>query len=364
MVQISHIKQVGKFLGMEGKMYIPKTQATKPTILDGFKAQLSSDRMVYSNIRKINKSGHREMPKAKDAFLQELKKNGLDVFDTDIMPGETKKQYAERLKQSELFDVIFSSRVKGIESTRSKMLKQIEKMKNFDTNPELMDAKTRDTYDDSMKILNNFLTNKPTNEKYKFLVGDTLGLRISANQEQKNGKKVSNLVFKSLGNLDKKNKIKTKAIENYYGKGIEPYTTRAEIEKHFDTAIYAQTEKKYGYTRVNSDINVNGINGEFQYGGKHTSNWGDKEHVLYDKRSNKKLDTSHYTPEQTRLAKEIRNKYGQLLKDEQKDEKYALYLKEVWTEARNAEKNESHFVAPLLPNEFNQILSAENILKL
>lgn len=364
MLSTAHIERIGKFMGMQGKMCIPKTQATRPTLLDGFKAKLSSDRMVYSNIRRINKAGHREMPKTKEAFQQELKKNGLDVFDADRMPKESKEEYAKRLKQADFSDVVFSTRVKGIESTRSKILKQIDKMKNFKQNPDRMDKETRKAYDDSIDVINNFLSPQKTREKYKALVGDTLGLRIGANVEKKNGEDVSNLVFKSLGNLDKNTPIKTKSVENYFGEGITPYTTRTEIEKYFDTSIYAQTPKKYGYTRVNADIKVNGTNGEFQYGGKYTSKWGDKEHVLYDKRSNKKLDTSHYTPEQTRLAKEIRNKYGVLLKDKEKDEKYAMYLKEVWANARNAEKTGAQFVPPTLPGEFNQILSAENILKL
>lgn len=364
MVQISHIKQVGKFMGMQGKMYIPKTQATRPTILDSFKAQLSSDKMIYSNIRKINKAGYKEMPKAKDAFLHELKNKGLKVFVADMKKGEKQEEYLERLKQADFADIILSTRVKGIESTRSKMLKLINKLKNFDENPELMDKKTRDSFDESMEILNNFLSQKKTNEKYKYLVGDTIGLRVSTNIETKNGKKVSDLVFESLANLNKKYKIKTKAIENYFGEGITPYTTQEQIEKYFDGSIYAQIPKKYGYTRVNADINVNGINGEFQYGGKYTSPWGNKEHVLYDKRSNKKLDTSHYTPEQIRLAKDVRNKYGQLLNDKVKDEKYALYLKDVWKSARDAELAEKAINLPTLPKEFNQILSAENLMKL
>ena len=106
MVQISHIKQVGKFMGMQGKMYIPKTQATRPTLLDGFKAQLSSDKMIYSNIRKINKAGNKEMPKAKDAFLQELKNKGLKFFVADMKKGEKQEEYLERLKQADFADLI------------------------------------------------------------------------------------------------------------------------------------------------------------------------------------------------------------------------------------------------------------------
>jgi hypothetical protein len=256
--------------------------------------------------------------------------------------------------------------VKQEASTRSKMNRSINEMKTFNENPNFMDKDTLDDYKRAHELFKNFFTpNKSTQEKYKFLVGDQLGLRISANIETKNGKDVSDLVFKSLGNLGKKNQIKTTLIENYHGEGIAPYTTEASIEKYFDIGTtYAQKVKKYGYTRVNSDIKINGVNGEFQYGGKHTTPWGEKEHIFHDKRTGKSLNTSHFTPEQKELANKITTAYEKVINNPQKDEQYALYLRDVWKNSRLAEQKGIEFVPPTLPDGIDNILSIENVFKL
>lgn len=370
MIQISQIKSAASAasIGLKGRVvYSSSIAANRPTILDAFKTQLLKPQNVNRHISSIRKEALKYLETSEQIVKQELEKEGLKVFVLRKFPNETAAQYQKRLEAAKDADIFISARVKGDKSNYAKMKREINRMQHFDEN---LDAKTLEKAKESKKMINYFLSDSPQREKYKNLVNDELGFRLTMNRESINGEKVSDKILKAFSSLHKKEQIKFKKFENYHGENIEPYINESQVYNHFNIANtknppeYAILPKPFGYTRVNADANIGGVNVEAQFGGKHTVPLGDVEHVLYDKRSGKVLDITHLTPEQVKHAKSIRTAYGKVLGNKQKDVIYNEYMPKMWENARIAEKTGNPFMSPKVPEGIDPILSAESLLKL
>lgn len=370
MIQFSQIKSAAsavEAIGIKGRVVYASSAVKRPTVLDSFKSQLLKPHVVNKHINAIRKDAQNYIENAEQLVKQELEKQGLKVFVMRKLPGETNAQYLKRVESAKDADIIISARVKGNESNYAKMKREINKMENFD---EVLDEKTQEKAQKSKKMIDYFLSDAPQREKYKDLVNDQLGFRLTMNRETKDGKKVSEKILKAFSSLHKKEQIQFKNFENYHGENIQPYTSEAEVFKYFNINNtqnppgYSVMTKPFGYTRVNADAKIGNVNVEAQFGGKHTIPLGDVEHVLYDKRSKKILDTKGYTPEQVRHAKNIRSAYGKVLENPNKDAKYNEYMPKMWENARLAEQTNNPFASPILPEGIDPILSAESLLKL
>ncbi len=285
------------------------------------------------------------------------------VADTEKRSAEL-KEIANKILSNSGVDAKISARVKGIDSTASKIKK---KFTGFQEKG----------YESVKEQIYNVILGKGTGE----LVGDSYGFRYILNKEKTGTQDSAVKLYESILNYQKKNHktFDLTSFEDYYGKGIKPYGN-TEIRDKFALLKYktslgktketiaAFTEKPAGYTRTNINGRINGVNVEIQVGGKHTTKWGDVEHILYDMRQGKPLDMSKYTPEQIELAKKIQKAYSEVLSRKNvntADEFSKKYLNKLWDSFRNAEvKNLDNPVYPEFPQGYPEILRVENLLKL
>ena len=252
------------------------------------------------------------------------------------------KAIADKILKNSGVDAAVSARVKGVDSSASKIIK---KFTGFQ----------KKGYESVKENIYDIMFGKGTRE----VIGDSYSILESSQQNSKN--------FSLTG------------FEDYYGKGITPYGNKAIRDKfaqlQYQTpsgktkeTVSSFTEKPAGYTRTNINARINGVNVEIQVGGKHTTKWGDVEHILYDMRQNKPLDMSKYTPEQKELALQIQKAYQEVLARKSAhtaDEFCEKYLNKLWESFREAEiKNLDTPMYPAFPKGFPEILKVENLLKL
>lgn len=361
-----------KAFATEGRIVYSTAAVAKPTIMDLFKAQLLKPKVVNKHVSAFRKQAAPQKEYAENLLKVEAEKEGLSVFVMGRKAGESQQAYKARLDSAQGLDVFISARVKGQQSSFDKIKNGVSKMRNFD-GP--LDAESQKKYDESHKIINYFLMEKPLKQKYKGLIGDQLGLRYIQNKETVGGKNVTDTITSNLSSLHGKDQISLRQYENYKGRGIKPYTTEQRAGHVTDlryidengnvkNVIYAETVKPLGYTRINADAKINSVNTEIQIGGNHTTDFGDVEHVLYDIRSNKSLDMSGLSKEQKALAKEVAKEYKKVLENKELYGRYNDYLPEIWNASRTAEGNQSLLACAPVPSGLSEVLSHESLLKL
>lgn len=274
------------------------------------------------------------------------------------------EQFAENILKASGANATLSARVKGVDSTASKIQK---KFIGFG----------KKGYENSRGDIHEVILGKGTGE----LVGDSFGFRYILQSEKTGGKDNSIRIYESILNAQKQNKksFDLTCFEDYYGKGIKPYGNEAIRDKYAELqyktslgkvkeTIATFTEKPSGYTRTNINAKINGVNTEIQVGGVYTTKWGDVEHILYDMRQGKPLDMSKYTEEQKELALKIEKAYKEVLerKTGNTSENFNKnYLNKLWDSFRNAETNNlKEPVYPKFPEGYPEILKIENLLKL
>ncbi len=372
MVNLASLKAISaKAPAIEGRLVYSST-ASKPTIMDAFKTQLLNPERVNKEIAMFRKEAAPQKEFAENILKTQAEKEGLSVFIMGKKAGETKAAYNLRLKEAEDCDIFISARVKDQKSGYAKVKKQISDLGNFENVP---DEEMQKKYKKSHEMINHFLQEKPLREKYKALIGDQLGLRYIQNRPAANGKNVTDTITNNLSSLHQGNKLSLRRYENYKGEGITPYTTfersgHVRNLKYIDengiqqNVIYAEAIKPLGYTRINADAKINNVNTEIQIGGKHSTAVGEIEHVFYDARSNKPINTKGMTAEQKELAKKIVKEYKKVLADESANKTFGQYLRDIWKTAIDAEELIINPSFKPVPNGFSPILSAENIFSL
>lgn len=283
------------------------------------------------------------------------------VADTTSMAEKLEKIAAEILKDSKA-NAEISCRVKSVKSTAPKIQKKFAEMKD---------------YESSRDKIHTMILGNGTKE----IVGDSYGIRFILNSEATAGKQNSLRIYDSILSANKKNpkEFSITGFEDYYGQNIKPYgnsSTRNKFAKldykttlgEVKQTIASFTPKPSGYTRTNINAQINGVNTEIQVGGLHTTKWGDVEHILYDIRQKKPLDMSKYTPEQKKLAREVKQAYTEVLQRQTghtSDEFSEKYLNKLWNTFRDAEvKNLKKPVFPSFPQGYPDVLNIENLLKL
>lgn len=202
------------------------------------------------------------------------------------------------------------------------------------------------------------------------LIGDGCGTRIILNNTGSRKELVSRLV-----DAHKAGKITIQKIENYHGKGINPYFDEDDL-KLFQELDFIGTYgnkqsvqiinkvKDAGYTRVNMDVLVNGSRAEFQVGGKNTTRFGEVEHYLYDMRGKGTVNLSNLSENQKKLFYKMKESYVKIMRNPVLKEKYNDYLTNVWKVLKDAESLNIKPKLPELPEGMPKILSAVNLLKL
>ena len=274
------------------------------------------------------------------------------------------KAIADKILKNSGVDAAVSARVKGVDSSASKIIK---KFTGFQ----------KKGYESVKENIYDIMFGKGTRE----VIGDSYGFRYIINSEKTGGRKSSLKLYESILESSQQNSknFSLTGFEDYYGKGITPYGNKAIRDKfaqlQYQTpsgktkeTVSSFTEKPAGYTRTNINARINCVNVEIQVGGKHTTKWGDVEHILYDMRQNKPLDMSKYTPEQKELALQIQKAYQEVLARKSghtADEFCEKYLNKLWESFREAEiKNLDTPMYPAFPKGFPEILKVENLLKL
>lgn len=311
---------------LEGRIvYSTSTAASRPTMFDAFCRTMQQDHIAQKSAKELVGRAQLVMPQFEKTGQEILSRAGVDAK--------------------------VSCRAKGVTSTANKIQKVF---RNFESYGE-----SRDQIQDI--VLGGGI---------KEVVGDSLGMRFTLNTPH------TDRIYESILRQKGRN-LQINYFEDYYGKGIQPYASKA-IEDKFAKLRYIKydgtkahttvttTEKAFGYTRTNINGTFAGVNAEIQVGGKFTNRWGDAEHVLYDLRQGKTPDYSHFTETQTKLAKQIQSAYKEVLANPALNDVYRNnYLNKIWGVLRDAEKRSlSKPEFPQLPAGIPEILSAENILKL
>ncbi len=305
-----------------------------------------------------------------DAFCKTMSKSNVarqsarDVVKQTADKAKKLEEIANKILKNSKSNAIPKVRVKGVNSTASKIKKKFIELENKG-------------YEASREKVQEIFFGNGVGE----LVGDSYGFRYILQNEKSGNIESSIKLYESILNFQRKHprKFRITGFEDYYGKGIKPYGNEAIRDKYAELqyrtslgkrkeTLAAFTEKPSGYTRTNINVRINGVNTEIQIGGLHTTKWGDVEHILYDMRQGKPLDMSKYTQEQKELAYKIRNAYKEVLKRKtgQTAEKFSQeYLTKVWDTSRKAEiLNSKEPLFPVFPQGYPEILKAENILKL
>lgn len=308
------------------------------TLFDAYCKTMSQPQIAKSHAEKI---------------VQEIKQQSVKL-----------QQTAQEILNDSGANAIVKTRVKGVDSTASKIQK---KFIGFQ----------KQNYESVREQIHSILLGNGEKE----LVGDSFGVRYILKSETTGTKPNSLRIYNSILKAQKQNpkNFSLTSFEDYYGKGIKPYGNEQIRDKfaqlQYQTSlgktketISAFSPKDSGYTRTNINGCLDGVNVEIQVGGIHTTKWGDVEHILYDMRQGKPLDMSKYTPEQKKLAQEIQKAYTEVLgrKSGNTVTKFSQdYLNKVWNTFREAEaKNLSVPIYPEFPAGYPEILKVENILKL
>lgn len=305
-----------------------------------------------------------------DAFCKTMSKSNVarqsarEVVKQTADKAEKLETIANKILKNSKLNAIPKVRVKGVNSTASKIKKNFFELENKG-------------YEASREKVHEIFFGNGVGE----LVGDSYGFRYILKNEKSGNIESSIKLYESILNFQRKHprNFRITGFEDYYGKGIKPYGNETIRDKYAELqyctslgkrkeTIAAFTEKPSGYTRTNINVKINGVNTEIQIGGLHTTKWGDVEHILYDMRQGKFLDMYIYTQEQKELAYKIRDAYKEVLKRKtgQTAEKFSQeYLTKVWDTSRKAEiLNSKEPLFPVFPQGYPEILKAENILKL
>ena len=299
----------------------------KPTMFDAFVNTMMKPHIAKQCARRINAQ-------------TQVKANSLEKIANDIL-----------VKSGAQAEV--SCRVKGVDSTASKIVRYMDDFESYSNKRE--------------EVLDIFL-GKGVGE----IIGDSFGIRYTSKTPE-----TANLFKTILDKSDKSRNFFLKSIENYFGEGVKPYANKnimdefakrqyKTIRGRVKETVATDALKPSGYTRDNINARINGVNTEIQVGGKFTTKWGDAEHFLYDIRQGKKLDLSELTPEQIKIVKKLQKVYTYLLRNKKAHDNYAKnYLNQIWKYLKiSEEKNLAIPQLPQFPAGFPDILRAENIMKL
>ena len=294
-----------------------------------------------------------------DAFVNTMMKPHIARNCARKINAQTKakaqqlENFAKDILAESKVDASVSCRVKSVDSTASKLMKNI---RNFDS------------YENKREEILDIFLGKGMGE----IVGDSFGIRFTANTPD-----TSNFFHTIFTKAKSGKDFYVTGIENYHGAGIRPYADNgimdnfAKLNYRTSRGIVKETTatnalKPSGYTRDNINGIINGVNTEIQIGGKHTTKWGDAEHWLYDIRQGKKADLSKLTKEQKKIALQLEREYSALL-SRPKAHKYFVdnYLNKIWAYMRNSEiKGLEIPEFPSFPKGYPSVLKAENIIKL
>ncbi len=290
---------------------IYSTGVSKTTLWDAFKEFNSKPHMAKKLAIGVNEAAQKIMPDA-DRILRPIC--------SDL--GE------------------FGHRIKNIDKIKCKIPRAMKEL----------------TFDDGIEYINS--------GKISNVIGDGYGARIIIN----NPDDVSKLI-KRLLNAHKKNEIKISLVENYRGKGINPYINDENLqllqEVSRNSSVTVNKLKNAGYTRTNMDIFINGQKIEFQIGGRYTTRFGEIEHYLHDMRLNSTTNLSKLNDSQKELFYKMRKDYLLILGNKKLNEQYEDYLTKVWRILKTAEENVLPFPElPDSPEVIPKILSAKNLFKL
>ena len=360
-MHLSQLRQISSAVSNSRLVY--STAVKKPTLLDSFAEQLTNPKKLKNYIEKARKVSNKNIDETDKLFISAMESEGLNVFLLKKLPNESKEAFLQRLELAGDVDVFIQSRTKSLNSALKKAEKNIGKIKDYFI--EVVDDKTQELSDEAQALFNEFTSDKRTYQKFIDRINDMLGYRFILNKETKGNESVLEKIFNAISRKQKSSEIAFDTIESYYGNGVKPYSNEQIVKKYFgDDVIFGEKLKPAGYTRINSDAHIKKINADVQFGGFHTSVWGDVEHILYDLRQGKKLDLSHYDDEQKKIAFSVIREYKKLLKNDDLNSKYSGYLTKVWNSARKAEQQQSKLVLPPLPEGISPILNAENLLKL
>lgn len=340
-----------------GKVVYSTGQKSAGTMFDAFVVTMSK------NAQKNAKAIVRETEQ-KAGIFSNSKLNTPEVIAKAKNNPDSLVAIAEELLASSKADAVISYRVKGVNSTADKIKKKFDIFKNS-------------SYENEQDKIKEIILGNGVRE----IVGDSFGMRFILNSEKTGKMNNSTRVYRAMAEKHTPNGntkgFSLTSFEDYYGKGVEPYSSKPVRDsfahlKYISSqgteknTLVAFTKKPSGYTRTNTDALINGVKTEIQIGGKHTTKWGDVEHVLYDTRQGKRIDLSHYTDEQKQLANEIIREYKKLLgQPADVQAPYNKYLNEVWGNLRAAEQqNLSIPVLSGFPEGLPDVLRAENIMKL
>ena len=361
-MNLSGIRQISSAITNSRLVY--STAAKRPALLDSFAEQLKNPKKLKHCIEKARKISDKSINETDQLFVNALESEGLNVFLLKKLPNESKEAFLKRLEAAGDVDVFIQSRTKSLDSAMKKAERNIEKIKNFGI--DITNKETQELSDEAQSLIYEFLSeNKRTYNKFIDRINDILGYRFIMNKETKGNEAVLDKIFKAVAKKQKQSNITFDTFESYHGNNIKPYCNSETVKKYFgDDAIFGDKLKNAGYTRINSDAHIKNINADVQFGGYHTTVWGDVEHLLYDLRQGKKLDLSHYNNGQKKIARSIIQEYKKLLKNEKLNNDYSDYLTDVWNCARKAEQQHTALKLPKLPQGINPVLSAENVLKL
>lgn len=365
----AEIFKIGEAIVSKKGNIVYSTGGIKPTFLDSF---VSSVEKVTPNKTKMlnNTSKNRaiaiwnsvEIEKKLASLIKGLKGHAEISYRVKGLPSSMDKNIKEiGNRQESFFDYI------------SKYLNPLSNTANANKTASELDGIRYKNFMESFSLKDDLKSLSNNKIVAKSLVGDMFGGRIIVKNEafiNKNGVKVNSYeeITKRLCTLHDKGKIKILSVENYHGKGIKGYASEVIKETFAATGVPVSTKvKTAGYTRMNINVEIDGVLTEIQIGGRHTTPFGEGEHLLYDMRQNKTLHLHKYTPEQKVIAQQIKRSVRKVYKNEKAKQAYEKYLNSVWAYLRNAESNSMDIQMsqlPKIPKGLPEVLDAQNIFKL
>ena len=292
-----------------------------------------------------------------------------------------------------------SSRVKTLDGIFEKHYRQIEKFEKMKkkaietADPQIAQAKNQTplTPEELRKELLRIENLKSAALKNPSIIQkkieDSIGARLVI--DDCSAESVEQVFQKVLDAIDS-GKVKLTTINNYCGKGLEPYFTPQQIEQIYArckaqgyepyivspvttasgsiTTDYdfhpLEAEKPSGYTTVQMNfVHNNGLVSEFQIRGHAINELAESEHIIYDIREKK--DITKGDPEIASITKDVIKliKEMDLASNAKIKAAYSNYLTQCYEYARMSETGTAG-EKPQLPPGIDDRLSIENIIAL
>ena len=328
---------------------------------------------------------------------QRISKSARDQYNSAINSFDG--VYADYNEFFNIPDCVLSSRVKTLDGIFEKHYRQLakyDKMKKkaFEAaDPQVAKGKNQkplsadELRQELLRIdkLKSEALNEPSLIQKK--IEDSIGARLVMNDCSS---EAVEKVFQKVLNAIDSGKVKLSTINNYCGKGMEPYFTPQQIEQiylHCKAQGYEpyivspiktpsasidtdydfhplEAEKPSGYTTVQMNfVHSNGFVSEFQIRGHAINELAESEHIIYDIREGK--DITKKDPEIAAIAQDVIQliKKMDLKENAYIKEQYSNYLTKCYEYAKISETNPTA-QKPELPEYIDQRLGIENIIEL